>query len=369
MPTALKDRWNVHNNFPIGLTLDAWWRLLQRNRISPAYWHRAAFITLATAMNSIQLRQERKFDDAVRATELKGPPLFILGHWRSGTTHLHNLISQDTTNFAFANTYQVLNPLTFLYSEEVNSQRFGWLVSKKRLMDDVALSFSTPQEDEFALCLMTLCSPYMGNCFPQLERHYNRYISFEGVPQDEVQAWKQSLLWFCKKLTLKHGRPLVLKSPPHTARIRLLLELFPDARFVHIHRHPHAIFRSMHHYRDTAFWHNYLQVPDLDATDDLIVERYRSLYDAYFAQRDLIPPGRFHELSFADLEQDPVGQLKELYRVLAIPDFATFEPMLKRYLGTLKSYRKNAFRPLEGPLREPLAHAWAREFAVWGYEP
>ena len=45
-------------------------------------------------------------------------PLFILGIWRSGTTHLHNLFAQDD-RFAFANNYQVCFPRTFLTMEKL----------------------------------------------------------------------------------------------------------------------------------------------------------------------------------------------------------------------------------------------------------
>jgi hypothetical protein len=42
------------------------------------------------------------------------------------------------------------------------------------------------------------------------------------------------------QVTLKHGghKPLLIKSPVHTARVRRMLKLFPKAKFVFIHRHP-----------------------------------------------------------------------------------------------------------------------------------
>ncbi len=127
------------------------------------------------------------------------------------------------------NTYQVVNPLTFLCTEAVNSKRFARLVPPKRLMDNMELSFQTPQEDEFAPCLMTLRSLYVGISFARREDHYLRYLNFDGVDRDEIETWKAAFLWFLKKLTYKYRRGLLLKSPPHTARIRLLLEMFPEA--------------------------------------------------------------------------------------------------------------------------------------------
>jgi len=369
MPSALKHRWSTSNNYLAGITLGPWLRLLRENRVSPAYWHRALFVSAAAAMNSIYARRELRHDEAVRATELAGPPLFILGHWRSGTTHLHNLIAKDTRSFAFANTYQVTNPSTFLTTEEKNSRRFARLVPDKRPMDNVAMGFEQPQEDEFAPCLTTLTSLYLGISFPRRVDYYDRYMTFDDVPHPEVEEWKQAFLWFCKKLTLKYGRPLVLKSPPHTARIKLLLEMFPDARFVHIHRHPHDVFRSTRHYWDTAAWYTYLQKPDRSRVDDEIIGRYRALHDAFHQQCTLVPVGNFHELSFDGLERDPINSVRSIYEALSLPGFGKFLPELEAYVGTLKGYRKNRFEPLDSEIAERLSEAWAPELERWNYEP
>ena len=237
MHSPLKHRWSVAHNYLAGISAGDWWRLLRQNRfaVDGVYWHRAAFITLTSLMNSCYRRvEESRFNAAVARTPIAGPPLFILGHWRSGTTHLHNLIALDTRQFAFANTYQVVNPHTFLCSEALNTRLFSGLLPDKRPMDNMALGFATPQEDEFAYLLATFRSLYLGATFSRRQDHYERYLTFRDVPQEEIDEWKRAFLWFARKLTLKHGRPLVLKSPPHTARIRLLLEMFPDARFVHI---------------------------------------------------------------------------------------------------------------------------------------
>ncbi len=367
--TRLKHRWSVGHNYLAGITAGDWLRLLRENHfaIDPAYWHRATFITLASLMNSFYRRKEaRMFDNAVAKTKV-APPLFVIGHWRTGTTHLHNLLAQDDDQFAFANTYQVVNPHTFLSTEEVNSRRFAWLVPSKRPMDNVALSFQSPQEEEFAPCLMSLRSLYLGISFARREEHYARYLTFRDVPRDEVDAWKASLLWFLKKLTFKYQRPLVLKSPPHTARIRLLLEMFPDARFVHIHRNPYTVFQSFRHYFDTAMWHTYLQKPDVAEIDDRIVKRYNVLYDAFFEERRLIPKGHFHEIAFEQLERDPVGEMEKLYENLNLPGFGAFRPKLQRYVDSLQGYQKNEFGELAPEWRDRISKEWRRSFDEWHY--
>jgi hypothetical protein len=370
MAARLKHRTSIRHNYLAGITAGDWWRLLRENRfaVDPAYWRRAAFITATSLVNSFyRRREERLYNDAVEQVEISEPPLFILGHWRSGTTWLHYLLAQDERQFAFANTYQVVNPHTFLSTEEVNSRRFAWLVPATRPMDNMELSFQSPQEDEFAPLLLSLKSLYLGVSFPRRQDHYARYLSFHDLPQEEIDQWKSAFLWFLKKLTWKYGRALVLKSPPHTARIRLLLEMFPEARFVHIVRDPYRVFQSQRHYFDTAMWYTYLQRPDQGAVDEGIIDRYTALFDAYFQDRPRIAEERFHELRFEDLEQDPVGEVARLYEKLRLPGFAAVEPKLRAYVAARRDYRKNDFPPLEDHWRRRIAHAWARSFDVWKY--
>lgn len=370
MSVKLKHRWSIGHNYLTGITFGKWLRLLAQNgfRVSPAYLHRAAFITAASLPNSAFAAMERlRYGRAVDAVQITRPPLFILGHWRSGTTHLHDLLACDRAQFQFANTYQVVNPLTFLTTENLMTRMFSWLVPPKRPMDNMALSFASPQEDEFAPLLMSLCSLYLGVSFPHREAHYDRQLSFRGADPAEVQAWKDAFLTFCKKLSLNDDRALLLKSPPHTARIRTILEIFPDARFVHIHRDPYRVFQSQRHFFDTAGWYTYLQRPDPDAIDDGILTRHETMYDAYFEDLPLIPEGRFCELRFDALEADPIGQIRAIYDQLGLDGFDRMQPDLQAYTASLRGYAKNDFTPLDEATRARVARRWRRSFETWGY--
>lgn len=370
MRSRLKHRWSVGHNYLAGITAGDWWRLLRENRfaIAPAYWHRAAFISMTSLVNSFYWhREQRRYGDAIEKIEVTRPPLFILGHWRSGTTLLHYLFSQDTSQFQFANTYQVVNPRTFLTTEAAFTRRFARLVPATRPMDNMRLSFQTPQEDEFAPLLMTCCSPYLGISFPKRIEHYSRYLTFHQATADELETWKRAFVWFCKKLSLNSQATLLLKSPPHTARVRLLLEMFPEARFVHIHRDPYRVFQSQRHFFDTAIWYTYLQKPNLETIDDGILQRYQTMYDAFFEDQHRIPDSRYCEVRFEDLERDPVQVMRGIYDRLSLANFETFEPKLKSYVDSLAGYQKNDLETLDERSRQRVASAWTRCFQQWRY--
>ena len=149
---------------------------------------------------------------------------------------------------------------------------------------------------------------------------------------------------FLQKLTWKYGRPLVLKSPPHTARIRLLLELFPDARFVHIRRDPYAVFR-VHpaHVPDERSSCTASSAP-AGRPRRLDPRQYRAMYDAFFEERGLIPAGRLAEVGFEDLEADPSARSAASTRRLGLPDFGAAEPALRRYSTRSRATRRTPSR-------------------------
>jgi LPS sulfotransferase NodH len=352
----------------MGIAANDWQTLLRENRfaVSPKQWGRAAAITVVSLSNSWNRRREMtRFGEDIAKARVEAP-LFILGHWRTGTTLLHQLLALDE-RFAYPNLFQVSNPHTFLQLETAVAAQLEKMPPQKRPMDNMQVTAYTPGEDEFATAVMSLRSPLLGWAFPRREAHYDRYLTFQDVPEADVVRWRAALLWFLQKLTWRYQRPLLLKSPAHTGRIRLLLEMFPDARFVHIHRDPFTVFRSTQKLYQTAVPRSHLQRPDAEQITENILRRYITLYDAYFAARPLIPPGQFCEIAFEALEQDMTGQVRKLYEALNLGGFAAVEPRLNTYAQSLAGYKKNQHQPLATPLRHKVAQAWQRSFEEWHY--
>jgi hypothetical protein len=340
-----------------GMTFGDWLRLLRRERfrVDPVCWPRALWITGMSLWNSIAERAvERRFGAAIAAVLVEAP-VFILGHYRSGTTHLHELLSLDP-RFASPNRFQTFNPRTFLGTER-------WLAP-------VVEPFMLPrrvQEDEVATMVMTQLSPYMDWCFPRSRSGYGRYLTFRDVDPAEVAAWSAALVEFLKAVTLKKGRPIILKSPPHTARVRLLLDLFPNARFIHIRRDPYAVFVSTLGLLKTVRPVFRLQRGPRGIDVEAVLRTYTTMYDAYFGDRALIPPGQLVEIAYEDLERDPVGQVRAIYEGLSLGDLEAFRPALESYLASIADYRKNRYPALDDATRQRIAEAWSRSFDAWGY--
>ena len=369
MPVAPLSTPRPRPGFLLGLRPAAWLHLLAENRyrISAAAWPAAAQISLAALFNGVVGSLEDWRYAAALSQARPAAPLFILGFPRSGTTLLFQLLSRDP-HFHYPTLYQTRFPSTFLLTQNWLPRLLAGRLASRRLQDAVAVDWNSPEEDEFAAALLGLRSALLGIPFAARRDKYEPYYTFSGVDRSEIEQWQAALLHFLRKLSLEDPRPLLLKSPMHTGRVRLLLELFPEARFVHIHRHPYDVFRSALHTLQQVWPRWELQAPAVDFDPaEALLQRYRATFQAYFADRESIPAGQGVEVAYAALESDPLGQMERIYSQLGLAGFAGQRPRLETYLTGLAGYQKNRFRPLEPELQERLQQACTQVFTEWGY--
>jgi len=355
-------------NVPTGFIRSDWWQLLKEVDfgVDRKYWSRAIQVTIFSIMNSRYFKKEKQlFEQEYSKVEIQ-PPIFILGHWRNGTTLLHELMAEDD-QFAYPNLFEISRPHNFLYREPVIEKLETNPELEKRPMDNMQVNFRSPGEDESALAVLSLRSPTVSWMFPRHEDHFDRFLTFQNALPTDLERWKHSLVLFMKKLTYRYQRPLLMKSPAHTARIKILLDLFPEARFIHIHRNPMTVFQSTVKLYNTAVKGSHLQDPVPDSINPGIIRRYKEMYDAFFDQRGLIPASQFVEIAFDDLENNKINSLREIYNQLGLQNFNKAQGNIESYLKRTAGYKKNKFEPLAEPLNSEIARAWQRSFEEWGY--
>ncbi len=360
----------------VGVTAQQWFALLQENhfRIDVEYWHRAMAISLAAPFNSFfAARENKKHGKAIQATSLTQDPIFILGHWRSGTTHLHYLMCEDP-QFCAPNNYQASRPDIFLNGGEKSlatkiANALG-LIPKTRPMDEVKVDVDTVAEDEQGLFMHCGLSPIGAWLFPQNRHYYDKYLDFSNASDTEKTTWKEGFHWFNQKISYRYpGKQLLLKSPPHTARIPLILELYPNAKFIHIQRHPFDVYRSFFYFYQKLVTMINLQRLSVEQVEETIISRYQLIYNSYFAHRRLIPENHLVEIYYEDLETHPLEQLRFIYESLQLSDFIAIQPKLSDYLQTVNTYKKNPSTSLPQDLRDKLYNRWRLCFDNWRYEP
>lgn len=358
-----------HARFWMGFGLPAWSRFLRLGLRECAgdAWPMILLYSLLSPLNSILgLVDDLLEPDLSRLAPAPDGPLFVIGHWRTGTTLLHELLAADPAAVA-PTTYQCMAPLHFRFTQEAAPRLLPFLMPDRRPMDAMPAGWDRPQEDEFALAALGVPSPYLAFAFGRPVDP--EYLDLEGVPAPAVAAWGRALRNFVDRVRSKApGRRLVLKSPPHTARIRRLLEIFPGARFLHLVRHPARIFPStLHLFRELHRVHR-AGPPGWPGLEELVLATLPRLYAAFDRDRPSIPPGRYHLLRYEELVADPVARLGEAYDRLSLGDSTPVAAAATARLAQLRDFPRNAF-PAEPSRDARVLERWGAYAAAYGYGP
>ena len=346
-------------------------RWMQENEIEPKYWLRYGSTALLSAFGMpFRWLERQQFDPVIADFEIRESPVFILGHWRSGTTYLHNLLCQDV-QMGCTTTFQSAFPENLLAQpgRALYYQAARFFMPKFRKGDNVRMHPEYPQEEELALGSRFPFSFYYFLFFPRRAREfYDRFVRFHNVSEAEKSRWQQEYIRLIKKSLINTGRPRYLsKNPANTARIRQLLELFPDARFIHIYRNPFVVFNSTcKFFRETLPPLQFQQIGDRELEENILY-LYGRMMQHYRQDRGLIPEGNLVEVRFEELETDPIGQLLKVYETLDLPGFGAALPHFRRYVESRKGYEKNQYRfPQEEIAR--VAARWQFALEEWDYD-
>jgi len=353
------------------LLFGAWLRLLRENgrHVAPRKIGRAAAITVASAnyslLNLIQTALNR---DALARVRLDTSPLFIIGHWRSGTTLLHELLCLDEGH-AYANTHACMSPSHFLISEQVFRDSGSKKFSVKRPMDNMTVTPASPQEDEFALFALGAPSPYVHWMFPaNLESHQEYFCLDDDIAPAERERWKAIFLMFFKQVALKSAGRLVIKSPPHTFRVKLLREMFPKAVFVHIVRDPYIMFASTRHLLTKMFDIYGLTAYKSEQLEEYIFRNGLRMEKALDSALPEVSSDRYHRVRYEDLIVSPVEQMTLLYERLSLGNIERVLPAIRGYLDTNATYQTNRF-DLSREDKARISERWRDMISKYGYAP
>lgn len=350
-----------------------WLSLLRRSDgVEPRYFARVAFVALTTLMTSpLRFYERARYARLLESVQIHPAPIFIIGHWRSGTTHLHNLLCQDVT-LGYVSTFQAMAPGFSLVGERVIKPVLAALTRRihpTRIVDSMPLSLDAPQEEDYAIANLTPYSFLHLFTFPcQAQLYIERYALLQNLPDGEFKKWAQTYLFVLRVATFRHdGKRLVLKSPANSGRLPELLELFPQARFIHLTRNPYDVFLSMRNLYFSVLPRAQLQRVNLAQIDAYILQFYAQMMGKFLAEKSLIPSGNLVEVQFEQLEREPLNQLLRIYRSLDLPGFEDAEPFARAYLSTVDDYHKNHYL-LENEDIQMVNRHWGFAFDAWGYD-
>lgn len=355
--------------------LDAWWRLLTQDRafskIPPRYALRIlGGLAISTFATALTLPERLLLAPILRSrfsnspspspphplTPLTSSPahaaspiLIVLGYYRSGTTHLHYLLSCDS-GFVTPRWYQMLMPQGFALSWGLLRYFLVPFLSSTRPQDDVAYGSEYPAEDDFGICNWSVTGTMPGRMvLPGCWDYYSRFHTLEGLTPAERERFlrtQHGLTWKLQALSPRRG--VLFKSPSHTARVRALIDLYGDrVKFIHLHRDPTPVLRSnvaMHRRFEPFLFQDH---PGDAEIRRRIIAEYNATERAFLADAAALPDsgrGVIARMRYEDLIADPIAQLRRAYTELSLPFTSDFETRVTAYLDTVRNYRSAAER-------------------------
>ena len=359
-------------HFHMGCRADNLWRLLWDNRrdLDAARLPQALMLAaVSLALSPLALAQELVYGKRLRETAIDKAPVFLLGHWRSGTTYLQNMLSRDP-QFGWADPlhnvilpYCLIAPHLFRKSVE-RGIRAG------RPQDNVQYKMDLPMEETIG---MLTISPYSIIHMLAFPMQYKRFaeVPFVGeLPDNEQKCWAKSYDKVLKLLTLVNGgRRLLLKSPDNTAHARLLWERYPDCRFINIHRDPYKAIRStVNMFLVEMDMLRLTRVPENveELVENTVISIFRRMYEEWFALEAELPANRCCDIAYTDFCAAPVETLRGIYERLELSGFAEAQPHFEAFAASQKDYRKNTFT-ISSRLVKKINAELGFYFARYGY--
>lgn len=272
------------------------------------------------------------------------PPVFILGHWRSGTTHLYNVMCKSGA-WSYVPPLATGLPWDMFGIGRAFRPLLERALPEHRYIDKIPVTPESPQEDEIALANMTPLSFYHGIYFPAaFEEFLRRGVFFDGCTPAEIEGWKSRFTYLLRKLSkLQDGRRLLIKNPVYTARLAMLRAMFPRAKFVHIARSPYDVFQSMRNFYRKLFAEFALQSYAHVDIDEAIFSTYERMMDALAEDARALSSPDYVELRYEELDRAGIAAFEKIYGSLGLPGFGAARPAFESYLASVKKYEKNRF--------------------------
>jgi hypothetical protein len=248
-------------------------------------------------------------------------PIVICGLPRTGTTHLHNLLSADPALRSLP-YWESVQPVV---ADGAPDERVAATAAALEVVNTALPYFKrmhemTPDEvhEEINLLAMDVSSMFFETMAP-MPTWRDYYRSTDQTPAYEYLKRVLKVLQF-----LRGGDRWVLKSPQHLEQFGPLSTVFPDATFVVTHRDPVSVTKSL------TTMMTYLARLNLETVDPKVVggywaDRLETMLRACVRDRELLPADRSIDVLFGEFMADDVAMVERIYAIAGQP----FTPQVK----------------------------------------
>lgn len=252
-------------------------------------------------------------------------PVFGIGLPRTGSTALSFLLAQDP-DIRYLHSWEAAEPCPPPSTVHGDDPRIPpdvvapWAGSRHHVPQDP----NGPME-----CLDLMALDFTSQIF-QAYAHIPSYSAWllDRADFTSTYAYERRVL----KL-LQWGQPTLpwrLKSPAHVLSLNYLATAFPDARFVMTHRDPTDVLLSVADvYADIVG--GFSDHVDRRYLGELNVHQWSVGMERTCAFRDAGGDGRFFDIDFRAMADDPVGEVRRMYDWLGEPVSDEFEAGMRAW--------------------------------------
>lgn len=360
----------VHEEPLAGYSLPNIFRVLWDNkfRIHLKYILRFLYaIVLSSITAPLRIIQKIRFHGKIKNTKITEDPIFIIGHYRTGTTYLMTLMAHDKSK-GYVSNIEGYTPLFYLAFPKFTR----WLIESSlpdvRPMDNVIIGADEPTEEEYTIGTFTPYGYYTGFIFPRNFDLYSKFLTFDGMPKHR-EKWKKAYYYMTQLITLGHGgKQLFLKNPTTSYRIPDILEMYPNAKFIHTYRNPYKVYSSTVKFFDEVFAIYTLQTWDKEKMKQDILDNYKLLYERLEQDLHLIPKDRLTHCKYEDFIENPAESLEKIYNKLNIDGWGEYKKDIIAYAESQKrEYKPNVHNTNDDVIRRVNEH-WDKMREDYGYE-
>jgi hypothetical protein len=281
--------------------------------------------------NLLRLEAERSENPTIERQRVSAP-VFIVGLPRTGTTHLHGLMSEDPHNRAPL-TWEVMypaapasTPVEIARARALTTNRLQWA---NRLAPEFMrihpIAPDLPQE-----CIAITAQVFMSIQFHTTHNVPSYQDWFENASQDLGFDFHYRLLQHLQ--AKRSGTRWVLKAPGHLFALEGLLKRYPDAKIIQTHRDPLRVMASM------ASHATVLRRAFSDAAEPRQIaadwaERWARALDRFLAVRDRAPAAQFLDVDYDAIEREPLATVERVYDFLGWPLTTEARAAMSSFLG------------------------------------
>lgn len=272
-------------------------------------WDIARFLA-----NLLRLEEEEEKSPSILNEQIEAP-IFITGLPRSGTTFLHSLLAQDPGN-RVPLSWQTIYPYP-LAQDARHDKRAQRVDRQFRMFEKLSpgveslhpLAATTPQE----------CTEITAHVFQSLRFDTTHFVpSYQQwlIGEGHLEAFRFHKR-FLQHLQHQIGKgQWVLKCPDHVFTLEAIKQIYPDARFVFVHRDPLSVLASV------AKLTELLRAPFTRKLDRYQIGQQvseRWIEGAGLIVSDTESQGHIYHVHYRALIGDPLRTVSDLYAHFGLP--------------------------------------------------